>query len=589
MNTVSTTKEINVLNLFGKALPGNSVSFDKINIEANKRGYIVHPDCCTIPVLNWLKSKPVDFNATFYKEWAQIESKTRLQIWMDQVLNYIHNYGAGFSVTQNDGSDQPTFDSFKLISPITEQELEERALSMLYAKIAYKQETIEEILSLVNTNEVNVDLILNREAKMIVCSKLNLIPTDPIEIVRFIVYSLTGKSLLIKDKETLDILKKVSNVPQIINIFKSVDLEKLSEVFFRFKLIFLAIKNKNTASYVNKLRKMANKFHKPLVNSFFNSLLSMNSIPTNLSKQLETCDNFTKVKLLQTISVRLNENDISAYPIRNGKIYIKPNCKLSKDHYTQLYDIILDNLVKSLSDKATTVYLPKGVEYKLPTSEKMFIGNFPIGTSFDFSGQNAIIGIHRKKENAAGFFDFSLNNNGQKIGWDAKFKDDSIMFSGDICHNDKSNPAVELFYAENGFNENYIAKINNYDKLVDEIPYSLFLAIEKIDKLKKNYMVDPNNIVFNIDLVAKSTEVSVGVLAKNKFILAEFRTGNKVVAGKSITNLYADYAINNLNTYLDLEEILKKSKFIFVNNPKDAELDLSIDCINKDTFINLLK
>ena len=192
--------EINVINLFSKAIAGDTVSHEKILKESLKRGIIVGSDCCTKAVLDWVKSQPVDYNATFYKEWKDVTDKSRWEIAIDQITNYIFNYGIGESVLPNEGSEQPEWVNFKVLTSISEEEARLKALNMLYKNVARTQETVEQIITIIGQQlPINIEKIQNREAKLIVCENRDLFPQDPAEFVRYLVYLTTGKSLLIKD------------------------------------------------------------------------------------------------------------------------------------------------------------------------------------------------------------------------------------------------------------------------------------------------------------------------------------------------------------------------------------------------------
>ena len=113
----------------------------------------------------------------------------------------------------------------------------------------------------------------------------------------------------------------------------------------------------------------------------------------------------------------------------------------------------------------------------------------------------------------------------------------------------------------------------------------MFLASEKINNMQKNYMVDPNNILFTVDMVMDSKEKSLGVITGEKFILAQFRTGNGRVSTRSITDLYTTYALSILDCYLNLKDVLTDAGFTFSN--KDAKIDLTD--MSKDTLISLFQ
>jgi len=117
---------ISVIKLFNKAFKSDEVSFSEINKLAVKVGYIVHPHCCSNEVLQFLKSLPINLNATFYKSWSDIINKNRFELYIDQIKHYASTYGTDFKGevwTSNEGSEQPDYSDFKVITPITIEEV----------------------------------------------------------------------------------------------------------------------------------------------------------------------------------------------------------------------------------------------------------------------------------------------------------------------------------------------------------------------------------------------------------------------------------------------------------------------------------
>lgn len=572
---------MSVIKLFGKAFPGNDVAFSTINQLAVRVGYLVHPDCCTKEVMEFLQTRPVNYNATFYKSWNDVISKNRFELFVDQIRHYVSTYGTDFQgkpFIPNEGSEQPEFTNLKVIAPITKEEVNDRCCEMLYSGIALSADTLASILELVTS--VEIEKVKNKEALMSLHKKFDTVPTDSVEFVRFLVFLATGKTLLIKDKATIATLKLAK-----IDLAKLVDsfgAEKLSEVFLRFKPIFLALKKGNETT-VNHLRRLANKNHKPMKMGFFEAILSDTSLIPQLPERLKDCSNFKKVLLLQTILIRQKELDMRFFGIRNGKLWAKEEKSVNKTHYYILYSIIYQSLIDSLRLKAAGVKIPIGVKLTLPTSEKSFIGNYPLGTSFDLGNTDAIVGIHWRDSEGANDLDLSLTDNkGNKIGWNSSYSNDekSLVYSGDMT---SANPeAVELMYASKGFLPS-IVKVNRYSGEVGS-KFRLFLATEKIVNMKQNYMVNPNNILFMIDCEMSAKEKSFGVITENRFILSQFKTGNKIVSGDSITNKYTDYALATLNCYLDLEKVLIDAGFTI--NSGNESIDLTN--LSKDTLINLL-
>jgi hypothetical protein len=130
---------------------------------------------------------------------------------------------------------------------------------MLYSGIALSQQTIENLLTVLES-DFEIDHIKNKEALCMISVKNNIYPQNSEDIVRVLVYKATGKTLLIKDRETI---KQISNAT---NTVIPIELAaKLSEVFYRFKDIFVSFKNNPlNKRTVNKIRKLAKKNHIPL-------------------------------------------------------------------------------------------------------------------------------------------------------------------------------------------------------------------------------------------------------------------------------------------------------------------------------------
>jgi len=588
-----------LLKLFGRAIPVEgkitSVPFSEMNKLAVRMGYLVHVDLCIQDVYQWLIEQKTDLNSTFYKSWGAVISKNRFELYVDQLLHYASTYGTDRTgevyLPEGEITNVPEFTKFKVILPIHVNEAISRCEKLLYSGIALKQETIEDIFVVFNALgfEVDVEKVKNKEAKMFLYQQTGALPKDPVEMVRYLVYLATGKTLLIKDKETIDAIK--ASKGSISGYVSSFGYEKLASVFYRFKPIFLAFKHMpgDNVQCINKLRRLAVKHHQRSWPTYFETLLNSSMVIYVLPEKLKGISNFKKIALLQAILVRSKNLNLRVFGIRNGKLYIKQvehSLMPMPGRLNKLFEVIYADLVQSLKHKACTINIPDNINLTLPTSEKSFIGNYPIGTSFDFSDSDNIVGIHWRGEDGADDLDLKLIDiSGTQYGWNAAYYNEaqSIIFSGDMT---SANPeATELFYASKGFNP-AIVKVSLFDGEKGS-KFRFFLAKEKVEDgvLRRGYMVNPANIVLSVEGVMDSSEKCLGVIAENKFILAQFRTGRgKVATGKSVTNLYTDYALQTLNCYLSLNKLLVDAGFtITSDNPK---IDLAN--LSKDTLIDLI-
>jgi hypothetical protein len=581
---------MNTIKLFNKALvTKNMLPFNEVNNLAMSIGYVIHPDVCNKEVYQWLKTQDVNYNSTFYKNWNDVTSKTRFELLIDQLFHYASTYGTNFEGEAYIPEGEvvlPPMKNYKLIGPISKDETIVRCENMLFSGIALKQDTIEDILSLFDElgHDVLIENVKNKEAKMFLYQKTGKLPFDPIEMVRYLVFLNTEKTLLIKNRENIFQIKHRPNF-NLTSYVEKFGYEKLSSVFYRFKPLFLAFRNSDeNKECVNKLRRLAVKNHAPSKNGFFETLLSEKKDISEILLHLDSLNNYKKIKLLQAINVRKKQLSNRAFVVRNQKIFIKEGVvKIDVEYLDLVYALLYKSLCEAISTKACKVKLHKGVNITLPTSEKSFIGNYPLGSSFDFSDSDNIVGIYWRGEDGANDLDLSLIDiNGVKYGWNSHYtnSNNSIIFSGDMV---QANPeATELYYTSKGFNPS-IVKVNLYNGQPNS-KFKFFLAKEKYAIGKKGYMVNPDNILVNVDMEMDSKEKILGVITENKFILAEFRSGKGRVSTSSVTDLYRDIALETLDCYISMEKLLLDSGFEFVN--ENADIDLTN--LSKDTLINLL-
>jgi len=148
-----------------------------------------------------------------------------------------------------------------------------------------------------------------------------------------------------------------------------------------------------------------------------------------------------------------------------------------------------------------------------------------------------------------------------------------------------ANPeATELLYRKEESDVEGIIKVNPFNSR-PEAKYKVFFALEPISKMKKNYMVHPENIIYQYDDTI-SEEKILGVFADNKFIFCNFRAQNRRVSERSITDLQLDYLKRTHGRLLTLEKILTDAGFT-ISKSKDCVLskDNVLQCLYNDNYI----
>lgn len=599
-----------LISMFHSALrePGAEKNFAKVNEVAMKYGYIIHPECCTKDVVAWLKEQSFNPNATFYKEWEDITSKTRFELLVDQILHYATTYGTDFALgngyVPNDEPVVIPYEHFKVITPATKEEIFERCMDMLKSGIALRTETINVLVDYFKgygfVNKVNLDEVKNKEAQAILSDLLGKLPNDEFGMLRCIVYKYTGSAMLIKDKKTLYTISGKNGFQYSqrgefdLSVLSDQQKKVLSRIFYRYKPVFLAMKGGKNSAVINKIRKYADVYHKPLKKGFWEICLTREcqeqptTALTQAEKEVESLNNFRKIQLMQSIKERLlcKDNVGKMFVIRNGNMFVRDDYKATCDvkYLVSLYNILENSLVESLRSKATNVFLPKGVELSCPTSEKNFIGNYPFGSYVPMNGDHNIFGIYWRNEWGARDLDlWYTDKNGTRYGWCSSYTDKSknIIFSGDMTN---ANPeATELFYlGKKVVGGNIGVNVFSASKAPK---FKLFVANENCENgLRRGYMCDPNNIVFEAEINFDNSYglKKVGIICNNKLFLADLGAGNQRVSTSTAADIINRQMKFKAESYVDLKPILEKAGFTINPTAVDEESGETISLTPND-------
>lgn len=601
--------------------------FAAINKRAVKLGYIISPECCNKYVDEWLDSLTANYNATFYKEWNDVISRSRFELFLDQIRHYASTYGKwqkgeeveGNGWVPNDGGLMPRFEDLTVIEPITAQECGRKCFEVLKSGIALKDATMKVLCDFFLDTKVDgmdydkehlsnlLSQVKNKEAMCYLSEKFHVLPADEFGMLRCLALKYTGRAELIKSKATIATIKAKADDMRgdspLLDLSEE-QIKRLSRIFLRFKPIFLAMKGtmkfqSKVRRIVNRLRRLAEKNHKPFKIGFWESIVKTEHPIDEVKKHLEDLDNFRKIRLMMLCKERMTFQTTSGvFTIRNGKQFVREEYapKYDKNWLARLYFTIEESLCESIKAKSCKVRIPDNYDIALPTSEKNFVGNFPYGTSFEMS-RNNVIGVYWRNEWNTRDYDLSMTDlNGTLIAWNACYygcygpagKGSSVIYSGDMTNADPE--AVELLYARNDCPDG-IVKLNKF-RGTDDSKFRFFFATECLDTNNiHNHMVNPNNIRFDVMIPFEGQgQKTIGMVLDNHFYLMDMGTGNSRVA--SSQRKYAPIVIEAMKKkakcFISLKEILYRAGFEILDNRLEVNADIDFRNLEKDTLISLL-
>ena len=568
---------------------------------------------------------PEQLNNSFHKSWKKVRDTDMTQLIIEQIIHYFTTYGfealdiynTESVYIPNEKLDIPELKEGKtkltVIKGYTKKELKEKLLELLQSGIALGEDTIKDVIEVatfVKLNQKEVDSVKNKEVRIALYDSFNIFPENNIEFLRYVIYKTMDKTLLIKNKGTIEQIKKnIINNAYVVSLFvkykSNQGLEKLSEIFYRFKPLFLAFKaNKQLKPVINKIRRLAEKHHKPMPGDYLNEVTSKiksgEQVDNNiLLDKLSKVNTFRKIRLAYALKFRTKDADSIIYQIRNGKGYATEFDFPNKGEAKRILNIVLDSIVKDVKKnvKGKKIYIPEYVKYSLPATEKQFSDKFPNGTYIEIP-KDMVFGVHW--ENVDGNridLDLSLiNPETGKIGWDSNYRTEekNILFSGDITDAPKPKGASELFYVKRQKMDSYIMHVNYYNYNEDiEAPFNIIVAKEQVKNMKENYTVDPNNVITITKSKINQRQKILGLLVTTtktcRFYFSE------TYAGKNITSFANEhvehsrkYLFNFYKDSITLNDILEKAGAKLVDDKKKCNIDLSPEELEKDTILKLM-
>lgn len=571
-------------------------------------------------------------NSSFHKSWKKVAEASIEQLVIEQIMHYITTYGfesIGLYDEKNVFIPQEELNipeledgiNFLVIRGLSPEELKDKVLKLISSGIALSEKSVQDcvtILSWVGYSRQDIYHVKNKEVIVRLCDALDIVPIKPEEFVRYLIYKVTGKTLLIKDRDTIQNIKN-ANIDVLYSLFSKYDIEdsliNLGIIFNRFKPIFLACKRsiegtnidniyniEYVNSIINKISKLSKIYHKPLPEDFLNSVTKKIKNHTLdfsiLDKKLSNSNTFRKIRLLNSLRYRLQNPKSILYRIRNGKGF--------SSTFNNVYDLevlakaadcvtnsIIEDVKKNIEGKK--VYIPYNVIYTLPATEKQFTGNFPSGTCI-YAPNNMIVGCHWfNVDNMRIDLDVSLISTEEKIGWNTTYRnnDRSILFSGDMTSAPKPNGATELFYVKEQCKSSNLVIVNYYNYCSSEVPFKIVVGSAEESNFHRNYMINPNNMIAVAQSTINVKQKLLGFLTSdkngNRFYFAETNIGNKNISeNNTYMNNTRQYLYDMYTNLMPLSYIITMAGAIIVDNQEECDINLSVDKIEKDTIISML-
>lgn len=623
---------LTTLRLFNAIQVEQKTQTDNLHLDVTiKNGYVLSPEVAAVATDSLIREinsviglSGTKANASFHKSWEKIRTATDQQLFMEQLIHYFTTYGLEALGLYSESTIFIPDEALNIPAPkmiggvrlvvvkgLTREEIFDR-LAVLVGGVALSNDVLNDIMEIERANGYGqklLDKTKNRELRTRLYDFHDLVPSDPEEFLKYVIYKLTGETLVIKNPNLIKKIRESVHGRWMDSVaIPKAPLRGLSAIFHRYKPLLLAMKSISRYKRVfNQMRRDAERYHIPMQPSYLNTVterIKKGKGLYELEDQLGKVNIWRKIRLAQALSYRTDPGRSIVYRIRNGKGYVA-DFRFDQDtEALEALDTVLRSICKGLNVSGQTIYIPNSVELAIPATEKQFVGNIPAG-SYIKTSEDMIAGVnwHNVNGHRIDLDLSSMDISGQKVGWDADYRRHGTMFSGDMTDASGKNGATELLYFPNKNMGAQLLSVNYFNHREGvPVPMSILVAHATSQprgftdrKSQLDYMVDPNNVL----VVAKSTvseqQTILGLVmhvnGENRFYFVNTTMGKSrsIRQGKYVKQTQ-QFFMDSLEHVISLRSVLRLAGAKVVDSrPEMGEYtDLSPEALDKGTLIQLL-
>ncbi len=544
------------------------------------------------------------FNRTLINCFTTITDMTREEFYLTQILHYLTTYGTNFTTPFVVGERTFTPEETKALKiTIIRAESASRSLERindLFANTAApKAQNIQYYRALAPLTTIAPEEVKSRELMMMVCTERGIRPEDPEMLFRYLVYITTNETLIIKNQNLIFKIKDAMTNPnkaKYITFLTEDEMKGLASIFYRYKPLFLAFKTASTAHTINKIRRLAVKYHKPQSANTIKNFVNLNS-----EEQAAIIARATNRELIKLYNALAVPEGTRLFQIRNGKIWVREEEKEGKVSIG-LFDKICAasaigiELHKRLKNyRGMTVYIPRGISYAVPYSEKQFSGAIPWGTAINATDEeNAFtIGVHwvNDPDESGCDLDLHAHTPTRHFGWNSNYMsgDGEIIYSGDMTNAPAPKGAAESFYINN-VNEPVILTLNAFRAKKNK-QFQFFMTRGEDDEMRERATFDASKLIsapLSLAFADKSS-LSLGIFNNKTFYVYGGNVAEGAVPSRNYPK-FIEALLNRMSSTYRFETLASALKINIVHEvPKDTPfLDLSPEALTVNTLLDFV-
>ena len=561
----------------------------------------------------------LQLKSSFYKTWQEHDDRGELGRFVDQMLHYIGTYCFGVCLEPNDvelTEDDRVMKHFITIEVLEKHEIVNKLTNLFESGIALESQDIDAaIAAFIDYSLTNVNL-KNKEMMIRLARDYAIMPKDASYVIRIMYDIATDGAQYIKSRRALrvvefalkqgdsryygferfeqkrrELLRQVSSV--LVNAVATYGVDELGKTFRQHKatwLVFRKYMGKYDRSLINKIKRSSEKNH---IKGHTETYATMDE--KAFTKFVKNATIYQLVTIINYFNRLETETDYELYRVRNGLPFVKDVSNRKVADCSMRRAFVENEMRERYATKFTDQkwYLPKGLDVKMPTSMKNFVGEYPMYTSYEVDGNNQQLqfGIAWAGDHPHQHVDIDLHAvsaNGNHIGWNSRHAS-GMTHSGDMISVNAFGLAAEYVKINRQVADDVILlnmSVYNSAKQLDKI--HVIVGDGKVNGEKLRSIQESKHIlhrfVFNPAEVTNGSTFAACV--DNKIVLTNFVT-NARIPNVELQSAMANSIQRSVDTSMSLVEFARivgidvveeqvEGAFDFTNVSRSDFTDLSL-------------
>lgn len=560
----------------------------------------------------------LQLKSSFYKTWQEHDDRGEVGRFIDQMLHYIGTYCFGVCLEPNDvelTEDDRVMKHFITIEVLEKKEIVNKLTNLFESGIALESQDIDAaIAAFIDYRLTNVNL-KNKEMMIRLARDYGVMSKDASYVIRIMHDIATNGAQYIKSRRALravefalkhgdsryygfeqfeqkrrELLRQVSSV--LVNAVAQYGVEELGKTFRQHKatwLVFRKYMDKYDRSLINKIKRASEKNH---IKGHTETYATMDE--KAFTKFVKNATIYQLVTIINYFNRLETETDYELYRVRNGLPFVKDVSNRKVADCSMRRAFVENEMRERYADKFKDQkwYLPKGLDVKMPTSMKNFVGEYPMYTSYEVDGNNQQLqfGIAWAGDHPHQHVDIDLHAvsaNGNHIGWNSRHAS-GMTHSGDMTSVNAFGLAAEYVKINRQIADDVILlnmSVYSSAKQLDKI--HVIIGDGKVNGEKLRSIQESKHIlhrfVFNPAEVTNGSTFAACV--DNKIVLTNFVTNSRI-PNVELQSAMANSIQRSVDTSMSLVEFARIVGIDVVEEQVEGAFDFTN--VSRSDFTDLL-